>query len=243
MNKPLAILFDVGDTLIEYHENNPLKGTQELLKKANNPDSITANEIQEYVVGMGAVFNNARELGGIEFSMRSFQRFLYEIHNISFDLTQLEIENIFNKSAFIGEQMPGAQEFLDFLEKQGIRKAILSNSSFSEEAIREELRSYGIDDKIFEFVISTSEYGFRKPDKRIFELALKKFNICRDDIWYIGNSFRYDIVGAQNAGILPIWFNKQNNTNEQSDNIIEVKSFNEVRNYLISLDSVTRVNS
>lgn len=182
---------------------------------------------------MGSVFNNAREVSGIEFRMRSFQRFLYEMHNISFDLTQLEIENIFNKSAFIGIKMPGVDEFLDFLEEQGIRKAILSNSSFSEDAIREELRSYGIDDKIFEFVISTSEYGFIKPDKRIFELALKKFNLCHDDIWYIGNSFRYDVVGAQNADIIPIWFNKQNNINEQSNDIIEVKSFDEVRGYLV----------
>lgn len=237
MNKPLAILFDVGDTLIEYHENNPLKGTQELLKKANNPDSITPEQIQEYVVGMGETFNKARELGGIEFSMRSFQRFLYEIHNISFDLTQLEIENIFNKSAFIGEKMPGIHEFLDFLQEQRIRKAILSNSSFSEEAIREELRSYGINDKIFEFVISTSEYGFRKPDKRIFELALKKLNLQHDDVWYIGNSFKYDVVGARNAGIFPIWFNKQNNSNEQSCHILEVKAFKEVKDYLIDIDT------
>lgn len=236
LKKPLAILFDMGDTLIEYQESNTLKGTEELLKIANNPDSITANEIEEYVVEMGAVFNNARESSGIEFTMRSFQRFLYEIHNISFDLTPLEVENIFNKSAFIGAKMPGVQEFLDFLEEQGIRKAILSNSSFSEEALREELRSYGIDDKIFEFVISTSEYGFRKPDKRIFELALKKFNLCNDDVWYMGNSFRYDVVGAQNAGIVPIWFNKQNNINEQSEDIIEVKSFEEVTENLVNLE-------
>lgn len=232
MNKPVAILFDAGDTLVEYYENNPLKGTRELLKKANNPDFITAEEIQEYVGEIGGAFNNSRELSGIEYSMRSFQRFLYEMHNISFDLTPLEIEDIFNKSAFVGTKMDGAQEFLDFLEKVGIRKAILSNSAFSEEAIREELRNYGIDDTSFEFVISTSEYGFRKPDRRIFELALKKLNLKCEDVWYIGNSFKYDVVGAQNAGILPIWFNKQNNKNEQCNNVVEVKGFEEVIEHL-----------
>ncbi|WP_297638748.1 HAD family hydrolase [uncultured Clostridium sp.] len=233
MDRPLAILFDVGDTLIEYHENNPLKGTEELLKWANNPHSITADEIQKYAVEMGKDFNKARENGGIEFTMRSFQRFLYEMHNISFKLKPLEVENIFNKFAFRGQAMPEALEFLDFLEEQGIRKAILSNSTFSEEAIREELRSYGIDDKRFEFVISTSEYGFRKPDKRIFELALKKLNLQHNQVWYIGNSFRYDVIGAQNAKIFSIWFNKQNNVGEKLSDGLEVKSFDDIKKYLI----------
>ncbi|MGL5414156.1 MAG: HAD family hydrolase [Clostridium sp.] len=233
MDRPLAILFDIGDTLIEYHENNPLKGTEELLKYANNPYLITADEIQEYAVEMGEDFNKSRNTGGIEFTMRSFQRFLYEMHNILFNLKPLEIENIFNKFAFRGQAMPEALGFLEFLEEKGIRKAILSNSTFSEEAIREELRSYGIDDNRFEFVISTSEYGFRKPDKRIFELALKKLNLHYNQVWYIGNSFRYDVIGAKNTGIFPIWFNKQKDLNEKLDDGLEVKSFNEIKKYLL----------
>ncbi|WP_461615673.1 HAD family hydrolase [Clostridium sp. Marseille-QA1073] len=46
----------------------------------------------------------------------------------------------------------------------------------------------------FEFVISTSEYGFRKLDKRIFQLALKKLGLDNNQVWYIGNSFKYDVM-------------------------------------------------
>ena len=233
MSKPVAIVFDAGDTLVEYLKSNPLEGTRVLLKKANNPNQITAEKIQEYAMEMGEIFNNARESSGIEYSMRSFQRFLYEMHNISFDLTSLQIENIFNKVAFVGTVMEGALEFLDYLEKHNIRKAILSNSSFSEEAIREELRTYGIDDTRFEFVISTSEYGFRKPDKRIFELAIKKLGLKSDQVWYIGNSFKYDVMGAKSAGMRPIWFNKQDNSKEQQCKaLIEVKNYKEIIDYL-----------
>jgi len=42
MNKPKAILFDAGDTIIDYIKNNPLEGTRKLLEKVNNPDKVTA---------------------------------------------------------------------------------------------------------------------------------------------------------------------------------------------------------
>ncbi len=226
MHRPKAILFDAGDTLIEYIEAEPLEGTKALLEKAHNPDQVTAEEIQTYAIEMGEAFNESREQTGIEYSMRSFQRFLYEMHSISFELDPIQMENIFNQSAFKGMAMEGVLEFLDYLEKQGIRKAILSNSSFSEEAIREELRAYDIDDSRFEFVISTSEYGFRKPNKRIFELALKKLNLKSEEVWYIGNSFKYDVIGAQNAGIYPIWFNKQEKVEVyEPSKVLEIKTY------------------
>lgn len=72
MNKPKAILFDAGDTIIEYIKNSPLEGTRKLLEKANNPDKVTAEEIQEYAMDMGRIFNDGRETTGIEYNMRSF---------------------------------------------------------------------------------------------------------------------------------------------------------------------------
>ena len=228
-----ALLFDVGDTLIEYIKNDPLEGTKALLKIAHNPNQVTAEAIQSYALEMGRVFEEARESTSIEYRMQSFQRFLYEMHGISFDLTPLQVENIFNQHAFIGEAMEGILPFLDALEEAGIRKAILSNSSFSEAAIREELRRYGIDDKRFEFVMVTSEYGFRKPHKKIFELALSKFKLNAHEIGYIGNSFKYDVQGAQNAAIFPIWFNKQGNKGDyQRGEVLEVTTYKEVASWL-----------
>ncbi|MFW6281771.1 MAG: HAD family hydrolase [bacterium] len=92
------------------------------------------------------------------------------------------------------------------MDNKDIRKGILSNSSFSEEALWRELKDFDIDDK-FEFLISTSEYCLRKPDKRIFDLALTKFDLNADEVWYVGNSFKYDVIGANNANIQPIWYN------------------------------------
>ena len=58
----------------------------------------------------------------------------------------------------------------------------------------------------FEFILATSEYLFRKPNKRIFELALEKAELKPEEVWYIGDQYQCDIVGARNAGIFPIWY-------------------------------------
>ncbi len=54
--------------------------------------------------------------------------------------------------------------------------------------------------------IASSEYVFRKPNRRIFELALEKAGLQADEVWYIGDQYECDIKGAGQAGIFPVWY-------------------------------------
>ena len=38
----------------------------------------------------------------------------------------------------------------------------------------------------FEFIITSSNYIFRKPHKRLFDLALEKAGLRPEEVWYIG---------------------------------------------------------
>jgi putative hydrolase of the HAD superfamily len=58
----------------------------------------------------------------------------------------------------------------------------------------------------FEFILATSEYVFRKPHGRIFELALRKAKIDARDVWYCGDNAYFDVEGASKAGIFPVWY-------------------------------------
>ena len=51
----------------------------------------------------------------------------------------------------------------------------------------------------FEFIISSSDYMIRKPDKRLFEIALLKSGLTADKVWYCGDSIYCDVNGAHNA--------------------------------------------
>ena len=61
-------------------------------------------------------------------------------------------------------------------------------------------------DNHFEFILATSEYLFRKPNARIFRLALEKAGLDPEEVWYIGDNYGCDVVGARNAGIFPVWY-------------------------------------
>lgn len=45
-----------------------------------------------------------------------------------------------------------------------------------------------------------------KPDRHIFDMAIHKAELGTSDIWYCGNDMAVDIVGAHNAGILPVFY-------------------------------------
>lgn len=58
----------------------------------------------------------------------------------------------------------------------------------------------------FKFVISGGELEIRKPEKEIFEIALRKAKVKSDEAVYIGNRYIDDVLGPKKAGIRPIIF-------------------------------------
>lgn len=56
----------------------------------------------------------------------------------------------------------------------------------------------------FEFLIDSHAVGLRKPSTAIFHLALDTLGIRPEDAVYLGDSYGYDVVGAQKAGLRAI---------------------------------------
>ena len=56
-------------------------------------------------------------------------------------------------------------------------------------------------------MISSADYGVRKPDPIIFEVALRRLGMEPGRVWFAGDNISYDIVGARRAGIFPVAFN------------------------------------
>lgn len=237
MIKPKAILFDLVDTIIDYRNYNPSKGTAKMLEIALNPNNIIAETIQKYANELIKEFYEGEESNIIQISCKSFHKLIFESYGVSFEKTPLELEVLFIQNSGDRNLINGVREFLDYLKIEGFRIAILSNSAFSIEAMMTELRELEIED-YFEFVITTEDYCIRKPDKRIFDIALTKFNLDASEVWYVGNSFQYDVIGASNANIQSIWYNMANKVPLANIEYCEVKSYNELRNVLEKLDNV-----
>lgn len=59
---------------------------------------------------------------------------------------------------------------------------------------------------LFDFILVSEEAGVKKPDNRIFEMALNKLGLRPEQCLYIGDHPTNDIEGAGKAGMKTIWF-------------------------------------
>lgn len=134
--------------------------------------------------------------------------------------------------------MSGADKLLDFLNDEGIRTAVLSNNGWSGEAIRNRFDRL-LPQNRFAFVMSSADYMIRKPDPRLFEIALLKAELDASAVWYVGDSLRADVYGAHAAGLFPVWYAEETMESRNDDAGIPRPDFDYLR--IGRLDDLRRI--
>ncbi len=236
MKKPKMIFFDYGQTLVDEAKFDGVRGTEAVLAYASkNKYNKTAEEIQAVADSINdelGRFDSARKhLQVTEVPNASFDAYLYESQGVELSISGAELDKIFWDAAAPGKPTVGVEEFLDFLKCQGIRTGVISNIGYCNEAVEERIGSV-LPHHEFEFIIATSKYMFRKPNARIFELALEKADLKAEDVWYVGDQFECDIVGAKNAGLMPVWYVGASKYSGEDKGVMTVKSWDELRRIL-----------
>lgn len=61
---------------------------------------------------------------------------------------------------------------------------------------------------LVDFTLVSGEFGYWKPDQRIFSEALRLGKAHAGEAVFIGDSIDHDIIGARAAGIRTIWMNR-----------------------------------
>ena len=69
-----------------------------------------------------------------------------------------------------------------------------------------DLVKIGINHLFFD-VIYAADFGYAKPDIKIFNEAIRRSGVNKKDIYHVGDHPVNDIVGAQKAGLRTIWMN------------------------------------
>lgn len=242
MNKPEMILFDWGNTLAD-GEFDGVAGTRAVLERSHNPHGCSAEEIQQFADTMSRDFgriygyNTAQPV--IEVHDFAFQNYLYEYFGISSDMSNEQIEDIFWNNAFSVSNTAGIEAFLKFLASQSIRTGIISNISVSGKALKRRIDSC-LPENEFEFVLASSEYVYRKPHPRIFELAARKAGLKPSQIWYCGDNVQCDIIGAHNAGFTPVWYKGAVHSEQTPPDIdcIQIDNWEELKQILLTADTI-----
>ena len=68
-----------------------------------------------------------------------------------------------------------------------------------------ELRAADLADYFAPIIIS-GDYGYRKPDPRLFQAALTELHVCPEEAIFVGNDRFRDVLGARQVGMKTILF-------------------------------------
>jgi len=234
MKKPKAVIMDLGDTIVRNKEFNFQDGLKYLyefiIKKISFEDFLKLNNyLKENTYDI-------RHKSKLENKFLDYLRYLKAIVGFDTSLSLEEIEINFMVKASCDELIEEVLPLLDYFKSNNIPIFILSNSTFSTNAITYQIEKFNVLD-YFEEVFSSADYLFRKPHLGIFEVAksaiVNKYpNISIEDTWFIGNDYQCDIKGASNSNLFPIWYNKYDEKNIDEIKCINIKTYKELLDIL-----------
>jgi putative hydrolase of the HAD superfamily len=88
----------------------------------------------------------------------------------------------------------------------------------------------------FEQIIISGAFGRGKPDASIFEHALEKMNLSKDEAIMVGDNLMTDILGASRIGMKSVWINRHDKQRNEVIPDFEIKHLEELYGILDELN-------
>lgn len=101
--------------------------------------------------------------------------------------------------------MEEALGVLKALRENDFRLAIASNATPAYEG---QLKALGLTEWV-DAVFLSDVIGYAKPDPRFFRFILDQLQAKPEETVHVGNSYWHDVIGAQRAGIKPVFFDRR----------------------------------
>ena len=108
---------------------------------------------------------------------------------------------------------PEVKEVLKKLKVKEYKLAILSNGT---PALLSELVKSSNLENIFDDLFSVEEVRIYKPDSKVYDLPVKKYQIKPDEVAFLSAN-TWDVSGGGNYGYNAIWVNRNNNIFDKLD--------------------------
>ena len=104
-------------------------------------------------------------------------------------------------------------EVLKSLKEKDLKLAILSNGT---PALLNQLVKSNNLDNLFDDLFSIEEVGIYKPDSKVYDMPIKKYNFEKNEIAFLSAN-TWDVSGGGNYGYNSIWVNRNNNIFDNLD--------------------------
>lgn len=202
-----AVVWDMGGTLEEltYDEaiqHEATRGLRDLLAERGLDPGLDLDGLQTVVLSGMKAYQAWREESEVELPPeRVWAEYILPDHGLSQERLAAAAEDLtyFYETHYqVRHLRPEAPAALEALHRKGFRLAIISNI-ISRRLVPNKLDEYGIA-RYFNPVVTSSNYGWRKPNARIFHEATWLMGLPPAACAYVGDTVSRDVIGARRAG-------------------------------------------
>ncbi|MBI5301722.1 MAG: HAD-IA family hydrolase [Chloroflexi bacterium] len=200
-----AVVFDLGGTLENVYYDDLLRlnatpGLRAILAKHDLDPGLNDADLYGIVkTGMNKYGKWRAETNQELTPERVFSEFVFTA------LPQERVAAIGEEIAFYWDTQfskrtvrPETRAALAALRAKGFRLGVISNI-VSRQLVPHNLAAYGIWN-FFEVVLTSCEFGWRKPSPRIFLEMTRRLELEPRECAYVGDTVSRDVVGAHRAG-------------------------------------------
>ncbi len=96
--------------------------------------------------------------------------------------------------------VPGAVETIAALRERGLRTGLITVCSDDVVTLWEETDFHGL----FDAEVFSAAVGLRKPDPRIYRIALEKLGVGAEDAMFVGDGANDELAGAERVGMTAV---------------------------------------
>lgn len=228
-----AVLFDVDDTIYD-HLLPFKKAVYDYTSHIQHfPYEEAYQKMRYYSDLLSIKYGGASKMesDGTADNMQAerFQLALEEYQvKVSFSQAQ-NIQKLYKSVQFHISPFEGIEDLIKELQSRQIVVGILTNGAQQHQWKKiEALQLNQWIPKSHIFV--SGQYGWDKPDAKIFHYINEQLLLLPNECLYIGDSWRNDVIGAKNAGWNMIWFNHraQQQGKDNIDKVTEARSIAEL---------------
>ncbi|WP_106769738.1 HAD family hydrolase [Paenibacillus faecalis] len=205
-----AVFFDLDDTLYD-HLIPFYKVVQTIVQPEDDfPYEAAYHRLRYYsdklALELGGAGSDEYRQAVEEMRCRRFQLALQE-----FDIELSPEQAASMQAAYIGcqyeiDMFEGAQELLKYLADSGYIVGLITNGT--QEHQMKKIAAMNLENIIpSDRLFISGDVGWDKPDRRIFAHVNELTGTRPEHSYYVGDSWRNDVIGALAAGWHVIWFN------------------------------------
>jgi len=202
-----AVLFDLGNTLVTYYATAAFSSVLPLcLQECRNVLGWPPDSERDHATFVRAMALNVERPDG---AVHALDKRLRELFGAcaSLDAATLAAlcEAFLKPIVELARVDPEALLVLEAIRRRGIKTAIVSNTPWGSSASvwRHELARHGLLERV-DAAVFCGDVGWRKPHPAPFQRALELIQIAPADAIFVGDDARWDLIGAQNAGLRPV---------------------------------------